>query len=329
MKNHYLNYSFPKTYSLLVFFTLVSILSACNSSDAPTNTPAPSSEKKESVQNIVVTTGMIKDAVENIVKDKAQVTALMGTGVDPHLYKATQSDLTKLTNADIIFYNGLHLEGKMQEILEKLARNKPVIAISEAVKIDSLIALSAEEQAQGNTYDPHIWFDIRLWMSVVGYIGQSMQSLDAGNAPFYKQNADRYLGELGKLHHILKKQLATIPKEQRVLVTSHDAFGYFGRAYEVEVKGLQGISTITEFGLKDVSNMVKRLTEEKIKAVFVESSVAQKPLQAVVEGCKAKGHDINIGGTLFSDAMGKTGTPEGTYVGMMNHNVQTILKALK
>lgn len=274
---------------------------------------------------IVTTTGMIKDAVENVVGDQAEVVALMGPGVDPHLYKATQGDLQRLTEADIVFYNGLHLEGKMGEVLEKLGRTRPVIAVSSEIP-DTL--LRAVPGFQG-THDPHIWFDVNLWKHAVLTIAGFMQRHDSTHATLYNQRRDRYLLQLDSLHKAVKTSIAQIPEKQRVLITAHDAFGYFGDAYAIEVRGLQGISTVSEFGLKDVTELVNFIIRRQIKAIFVETSVSQKSIEAVVEGCQQKNWNVKIGGSLYSDAMGPAGTPEGTYIGMVNANVKKIVDSLR
>lgn len=274
---------------------------------------------------IVTTVGMIKDAVENIAGDKAQVIALMGPGVDPHLYKATQGDLDKLTGADIIFYNGLHLEGKMGEVLEKLGHTKPVIAVSSDIP-DSL--LRSVPGFQG-THDPHIWFDVKLWEEAVKAVSGFLQEYDSANAELYAANSQRYLIRMDSLHESVRKRIQEVPEGQRVLITAHDAFGYFGDAYGIEVRGLQGISTVSEFGLRDVTELVNFIISRKIKAIFVETSVSEKSINAVVEGCRQKGWNVKIGGSLYSDAMGADGTPEGTYLGMVSKNVNTIVTALK
>lgn len=286
---------------------------------------APSEEESTSRLRIVCTTGMIADAVANVVGPDATVTALMGPGVDPHLYKASQGDLQQLSQADLIFYNGLHLEGKMVEILEKIGRTKPVIAVSDGVSRDQLLKLTN----LGDTNDPHIWFDVSIWTDVVSYIGANMEKLDTLHAADYKQRTTAYRDSLRQLHEWVRQELSTIPATQRVLITAHDAFSYFGKAYEVEVRGLQGISTVSEYGLKDVSDLVEFISSRKINAVFVETSVPVKPLEAVVEGCAQRGHKVVIGGTLYSDAMGQAGTPEGAYLGMVRANVHTIVNALK
>lgn len=288
------------------------------------------SGKKESVATtgkfkIVTTTGMIKDAVEHVVGDRAEVIALMGPGVDPHLYKATQGDLEKLTSADIVFYNGLHLEGKMGEVFEKLGHLKPVIAVSKNIPEARLRTIPGF----ANTHDPHIWFDVSLWEEAVKAVTGFMITHDSASAQHYQQNSAIYLRQMDSLHNAVKQQLLQIPVEQRVLITAHDAFGYFGDAYGIEVRGLQGISTVSEFGLKDVTDLVNFIISRKIKAIFVETSVSQKSINAVVEGCNQKGWNVKIGGSLYSDAMGAAGTPEGDYVGMVSANVNTIVKALK
>ena len=274
---------------------------------------------------VVATTGMIGDAVLNIAKDKVELTTLMGPGVDPHLYKTTKGDLDLLHNADIVFYNGLHLEAKMAEILQKMGASKTTIAVGEGIE-DSL--LHFPEQFEGFP-DPHIWFDIMLWTQAVEQVSNVIQEKDSINADFYKKNAALYIDTLLELHKNVKEQINQIPKEQRVLITAHDAFGYFGDAYDIEVKGLQGISTVTEAGLHDVTQMVDMLVNRNIKAVFVESSVSQKAINSVVEGCKSRDHQIIIGGELFSDAMGQPDSPEGTYLGMVRHNVEAIVSSLK
>lgn len=273
---------------------------------------------------IVTTTGMIKDAVENIVGDKAEVIALMGPGVDPHLYKATQGDLEKLTSADIVFYNGLHLEGKMGEVFEKLGKLKPVIAVAQHIPESRLRKIPGFD-----IHDPHIWFDVKLWEEAVKAINAFMIDYDSASQSTYQANADSYLQKMDSLHTSVKAQILQIPEQQRVLITAHDAFGYFGDAYGIEVRGLQGISTVSEFGLKDVTDLVNFIISRKIKAIFVETSVSQKSISAVVEGCNQKGWQVKIGGSLFSDAMGAAGTPEGNYLGMVSANVNTIVKALK
>jgi manganese/zinc/iron transport system substrate-binding protein len=273
---------------------------------------------------VTATTGMVADLVRNIGGERVNVTQLMGPGVDPHLYKVSQSDVGKLSGADIIVYSGLHLEGKMTDVFAKMQQRKPVVAVTERVAKDKLVNAPGSQQA-----DPHLWFDVSLWMQAAEATRDALSEFDAAHKAEYTQNAEKYLAEMKKLHEYAKVQLATVPKARRVLVTAHDAFGYFGKAYDVEVVGLQGISTASEYGLNDVQRMVKLIASRRIKAVFVESSVPRRSIEAVVQGCKAKGHNVVIGGTLFSDAMGAEGTPEGTYLGMVKANVDTIVNALK
>lgn len=274
---------------------------------------------------IVTTTGMIKDAVVHVVGDYAEVTALMGPGVDPHLYKASQGDLDQLTKADMIFYNGLHLEGKMGEVFEKLARLKPVIAVAHEMPEEELRTVPGF----AGSHDPHVWFDVQLWQHAVHAVVDAMQQIDSVHAEFYAARGKHYTQQLDSLDQAIRQQLHEIPEQQRVLITAHDAFGYFGDAYDVEVRGLQGVSTVTDFGLKDRIDLINFIIERQIKAIFVESSVSPRSIRAIEEGCREKGWQVNIGGTLYSDAMGAEGTPEGTYIGMVSANVRTIVNALK
>ncbi|MGM0582599.1 MAG: metal ABC transporter solute-binding protein, Zn/Mn family [Bacteroidota bacterium] len=273
---------------------------------------------------IVCTTGMIQDAVQNIVGDKAKIEALMGPGVDPHLYKATQGDLKKLQQADIIVYNGLFLEGKMGEILQKLKRKKTVIAMAELLPEKAYIN---NTEFQG-AYDPHIWFDVKLWKEASLLLSSELINTDSANQSYYQKNINQYANQLDSLHKAVQSQIKLIPEDKRVLVTAHDAFAYFGRAYGIEVRGLQGISTLSEFGLRDVSNLVDFIVQNEIPAIYTETSVSEKAIKAVLEGCKSKGHDVEIGGSLYSDAMGEEGTFEGTYLGMVHSNVEKIVSGL-
>ena len=304
-------------YSFLVILSLSVFLIACGDGQKDKNqTDKPF---------IVTTTGMIADLVNNTVGDVAEVQAIMGTGVDPHLYKATREDLSLLRKADIIIYNGLHLEGKMGEVLEKLARQKPVIAVGDQLDPSKISRISPQSDA----IDPHIWFSVTLWIEALEITKNVLIKELPEHKEKFNQNATRYQQELLQLHEVISKEIQSIPKERRVLITAHDAFGYFGLAYDIEVRGLQGISTVSEFGLKDIADLVDYIVTKKIKAVFVESSIPRKSLEAVVQGCKEKGHNVSIGGTLYSDAMGAADSDEGTYLGMVQYNVKTIVDALK
>ncbi len=313
-------------YHLTLFFALLIVAFSSCTQDTKEETTGQSNTPKK--LEIVTTTGMIGDVVKNVVGDKANVASLMGPGVDPHLYKATQGDLNRITEADIVFYNGLFLEGKMETILEKLAKKKPVYAVSEKLPKARLLDYSIEGNSR-DLNDPHIWFDVDLWANTVDVIEDKMKKHDASNASFYTDQAKKYKKQLTSLHQDVKTSIGSIPPAQRILITSHDAFSYFSKAYDIEVEALQGISTVTEFGLKDISNLVDLIVKKGIKSIFVESSVASKPLEAVIEGCKKKGHNVSIGGTLYADAMGEEGTPAGTYIGMVRHNIGTIVGSLK
>ena len=305
------------------FFLAIPVLAALLFQMSCNNSPEPPHGKSR--LHVVTTTGMIEDMVKNIVQDSAEVTALMGPGVDPHLYKATQGDLQRLKDASLIFYNGLHLEGKLGDIFKNMDRIKSVVAVSDKIPRERLI----DNTSMGGQYDPHIWFDVSLWKKAVNHVSETLIQRDSLNANFYRQNTATYLEQLNSLHQEVKKKIAEIPEEQRVMVTAHDAFEYFGRAYNIEVRGLQGISTMSEFGLKDVADLVNFITDKKIKAVFVESSVPERYIMSVVEGSQKKGHNVAVGGTLYSDAMGNPGTAAGTYQGMVRENVNTIVNALK
>lgn len=304
----------------LLFLGLAIALAACG---APKETGGNAAEGGK-IQ-VVSTTGMIHDLVKQVGGEHVEAQALMQPGVDPHLYKASQGDLRKLEQAELIFYNGLHLEGKMIDIFEQMAKSKPTVPVTKNIAESELLA----SDDQGMEHDPHVWFNVRHWISATETIRDELVKLDAAHADSYKNNAEAYIRQLEELDQYVKTQIATIPEQQRVLVTAHDAFGYFGKAYGIQVRGLQGMNTASEYGSKDVSELRDYLVANKIKAIFVESSVPKKSIEAVIEGAKRQGHDIRIGGELFSDAMGEEGTPEGTYLGMVRHNVDTIVKALK
>ncbi len=292
---------------------------------------------------VVTTTGMVADIVLNVAGDHVTVletsavkvehggkhirlVQLMGEGVDPHLYKASPGDISRLSKADIIFYSGLHLEGKMVDIFERMSDSKPTVAVTAQLEESSDSRLL--EVSEGY-HDPHVWFDASLWRETITTVADELARFDPDHAADYQSNADVYRKQLDELHEYCVQQIASIPKERRVLVTAHDAFQYFGRAYNLEVKAVQGLSTISEASAKHVDELVKFIVERKIKAVFVESSVSDQNIQLLIEGCAALDHNVSIGGELFSDAPGKPGTMEGTYVGMVRHNVDTIVNALK
>ncbi len=280
---------------------------------------------KERLQ-VVTTTTMITDLLKNIGGDKIDVSGLMGPGVDPHLYKASEGDVNKLFNADVVVYNGLHLEGKLEEVFEKMHfQNKKAIAVSDAIDKNTLLV----SEFFASNYDPHIWFDIQNWEIITTYIVGQLSELDGANAAFYKKNGDIYLGKLASLKLEISTSINRIPLEKRILVTAHDAFNYFGKAFKFNVVGLQGLSTATEAGVKDVQRLASYIIAQNIHAVFVESSVPKRTLEALQESVRSQGHQLEIGGTLFSDALGDEGTLEGTYIGMYKHNVKTIIHSLQ
>ncbi|WP_378187085.1 metal ABC transporter solute-binding protein, Zn/Mn family [Aquimarina sp. W85] len=275
---------------------------------------------------VVTTTSMITDLVTQIGGDAIQVQGIMGSGVDPHLYKASEGDVSKLVEADVIFYNGLHLEGKLVEVFEKMERrNNKTIAVGEALDKKELIG----SEYFASNYDPHIWFSVQNWIKAAGFVTKKLKVLDPKNETVFETNSKIYLSKLQALEkHILTK-ITTLPVEQRILVTAHDAFSYFGKAYEFEVVGLQGLSTATEAGVQDVQNIAQFIINKKVKAIFVESSVPKRTIEALQAAVRSKGSEVNIGGTLFSDALGTPDTDEGTYIGMFKYNINTIIEALQ
>jgi len=276
--------------------------------------------------NIVTTTTMITDLVQNIGGDHINIEGLMGSGVDPHLYKASEGDVTKLVNADIIFYNGLHLEGKLVEVFEKMENaQKTPIALSDALDKSTLIG----SDYFASNFDPHVWFNIAYFKLFAQKVTTILSEKDAKNAASYKENEKQYLEQLDALESKIKTTIATLPREKRILVTAHDAFNYFGKNYDFDVVGLQGLSTATEAGVQDVQELAAFIIEKEVKSVFIESSVPKRTIEALQAAVNSKGHDIKIGGTLYSDALGNKGTIEGTYIGMFEYNVNTIVNALK
>lgn len=300
-------------------FVMAGILSLCACGGG--ETPPVATKKKQ----VVCTTGMIGDLARRVAGDRAEVISLMGPGIDPHYYKATQGDLQRLSRADVIFYNGLFLEGKLEDIFEKMARNKTVVAVSRDISKDRL---RKPMDGQGE-YDPHIWFDVALWAETLDVVVETLSELDAEGAATFRANAEAYRNQLRALHAWAKARIERVPADRRVLITAHDAFGYFGIAYGIEVRGLQGISTVAEYGVHDVSRLVDFIVQRRVKAIFVESSVPERSINAVREGCKARGWDVAVGGTLYSDAMGPAGSGADTYIGMVRSNVNAIVEALK
>ncbi len=303
----------------LAALSLMGLLVAC-SGDTHGTAPARSGTLK-----VVATTGMIGDTAARIGGDHVAVDTLMGPGVDPHLFKASEGDVRRLAEADLVLYNGLHLEGKMGDILVKLARSRPVVAVSEEVPVGEL----REPPEFLGQYDPHIWFDVSLWAQTLSPVAKALAELDPGHAAEFIANAEQFGEELSQLDGWAKARIQEVPPERRVLVTAHDAFGYFGRRYGMQVVGLQGISTLSEPGLRDMDRVAELVSKREIPAIFVESSVPRRAIDAVVAACAARGHTVQIGGELFSDAMGAAGSEAGTYPGMVRFNVNTIVEALQ
>ena len=276
--------------------------------------------------NVVATTSMITDLVKNIGGDRINLEGLMGAGVDPHLYKASAGDVTKLAGADVIFYNGLHLEGKLVEVFEKMNATQ-VTQVPLGESLDKTTLIGSDYFA--SNYDPHVWFNIEYFKEFVASVTSTLSRKDPQNAQYYQENAKIYTAKLEALEAEIKATIATLPAEKRILVTAHDAFNYFGKSYGFEVVGLQGLSTATEAGVKDVQRLSQFIIDKKVKAIFVESSVPRRTIEALQAAVQSRGHEVVIGGSLYSDALGNAGSVEGTYVGMFTYNVTTIVEALK
>ena len=273
---------------------------------------------------VVATTGMIADAVREIGGDLVEVTALMGPGVDPHAYRQTRTDILALARADVVFWNGLYLEAQMEDFLETLSTRTSVIAVAEALPEENLI--SHDDYA--DRFDPHIWMNPDYWLYAVAAVEKSLSEAAPEHADVFGENAEAYLGRVAQIATYQADMLDTVPDASRVLISAHDAFNYFGQAYDFDVIGIQGISTESETGVNRIRELVDMIVERDVRAVFVESSVSDRSIRALIEGAAAQGHELKIGGELFSDAMGVPGTYEGTYIGMIDHNATTITRAL-
>ncbi len=272
----------------------------------------------------VATTGMIADIVGQVGGERVMVEGLMGPGIDPHLYRASAGDVRKLSNADIVFYNGLHLEAAMGDVLEQMRGRIQTVAVTDSIDRGTLLA----PPEFAGAYDPHLWFDVSLWMQAVEQVERALSARDSAGAATYRANSRAYLAQLDSLHRWVQARTQEVPAERRVLVTAHDAFNYFGRAYAFEVKGLQGISTVSEAGTADVQRLADLIVERRIPAIFIETSIPRRTIAAVQLAARSRGFQPRIGSPLFSDAMGDAGTPEGTYIGMVRHNVNSIVDAL-
>lgn len=282
-------------------------------------------ETVEGTIRATTTTSMITDMVEQVGGDDVEVTGLMGPGVDPHLYEASQGDIAALTDADVVFYNGLFLEGQMNDILVQTAQQAPAVRVTEAIAEDQLLE---SEDYEGQA-DPHVWFDPVLWETAVDPVVRQLSQLKPDRAEAFERNGEEYKRQIAEAHAYVEQQLALVPEEQRVLVTGHDAFRYFGQRYGFEVRGLQGISTESEAGAGDVRDLAGYLVENRIRAIFTESSIPRRNVEAVQAACEAQGWDLTIPDReLYSDAMGEPGSEDGTYPGMVRANAETIAGAL-
>lgn len=285
-----------------------------------------SNSKDNGKLKVVATTSIITDLLHQIGGDAIEIQGLMGSGVDPHLYKASEGDVNKLFNADVVFYSGLHLEGKLVDIFERMEKqHKNTVAITDVLDRKELLA----SEQFGSNYDPHIWFNVGFWKQITQYVTDKLKERDPENAELFTENSKQYLKELDALEVEIKAVIETLPKEKRIVVTAHDAFNYFGTAYGFQVLGLQGISTATEAGVQDVQQLSQFIIDNKVKSIFIETSVPRRNIEALQAAVTSKGHNVSIGGDLYSDALGTNGTIEGTYIGMFKYNVNTIVNALK
>lgn len=308
---------------LLLLATGMVVAAGCSNENKPASGWKRTSD--ESIR-VVCTTGMVADVVRNVGGKQVDVTQLMRDGVDPHLYQASSGDASALNSADLIFYSGLHLESNLIATFDGFAAKKPVYALTaelERWRPDDLISTG------GDSHDPHVWFDVSLWKQTAKLVADRLADFDPQRAGEYAANARNYMQQLDELHAYCQAELASIPKSQRVLITAHDAFHYFGKAYDVDVRAIQGVSTESEASIKQVEQLADFMVENRIKAVFVESTINPRSIEQLIAHCRSKGHDVARGGELYSDAMGKQGTAAGTYEGMVRHNVDTIVKALK
>jgi manganese/zinc/iron transport system substrate-binding protein len=309
----------PKLLAVLAFLAAL-IASGCGQQlSGPAN-----ADLSDGKVQVVATTSIVGDTVEAVGGDRVEVAALMGPGVDPHVYKASEGDVIELAQAEAVFYNGLHLEAKLADVFERMGSRVPTYAVADAIPRSRLLA---PPQFSG-AHDPHVWFDVRLWMKAVERVRSALSELDPGGAVEYRRRAAVQLRKLAALDRYVQRQAERVPPRRRVLITAHDAFNYFGRAYGFEVRGLQGISTVSEAGTGDVRELADYIAERRIPAIFVESSVSPRAIEAVREAVGSRGFDVQIGGRLFSDALGEPDTPAGTYLGMVRHNVDTIVRGL-
>jgi manganese/zinc/iron transport system substrate-binding protein len=304
---------------LVPVIILMLLLGACGGTEESAD-GSEGTGSNEAIQ-VLTTIAQIGEPLSEIGGDRVEIESLMGPSVDPHVYNPTQSDIAKVDEAEIIFYNGLDLEVNMVEVFDSIRASKPVLAIGETLSKDVLI-----EEGDG-VVDPHIWFNLDLWQEALDAAVEELKAYSPEDADFFEENKQNYFEKLEELKEETKK-LAAIPEGNRYLVTAHDAFGYFGEMHDIEVIGLQGLSTEDEVGLTDINETIEIINEHEVPAIFVESSINSDAIEAVIEGAQSDGVDVELGGELFSDAMGAPDTEEGTYIGMYRHNVNTIYEAL-
>ncbi len=306
-------------FKLITVFAAFLTLISCN-------TETKNQKEGDDPVKVVATTTMIADLLENIGGEKTEINGLMGPGVDPHLYKASENDVQHLFNAEIVFYNGLHLEGKLVDIFERMKqRGKHLYPITDTVNNNDLIPSGEFE----SNYDPHIWFDISIWKTATKYVTEKLADYDPENKEYYNKNKEKYLAKLDSLQEEITALISQVPEDKRILITAHDAFKYFGKAYDFKVMGIQGISTASEAGVKDIQNLSNIIVKNQIKAIFVETSVPERNIKALQKSVRSKGFKVNVGGQLYSDALGSKSEKTGTYTGMFRHNVETIAKGIK
>jgi len=325
----------PITLAGPILGLLLLTLAGCNKADSHTHAPERQTGPERQTRTYageypirtLCTTGQVAEMLNRIGGEHLEVTALMGPSIDPHLFRPVVSDIEKLSKADAIFYSGLHLEGRMTELFVRMARSKPTYAVTEALQMRSDKRLREPPEFEG-MYDPHVWHDVSLWADCVDDVADILGEFDPKHAAEYDKNAQAYRDELAELHQFCKDEIAKIPESSRVLVTAHDAFGYFGQAYGIEVFGLKGISSEEEKDLAHQEEVQKMIIERKIPAVFVESTIAHRTVESLIEPCRAAGWDLQNGGELYADALGEAGSEASTYTGMIRHNVRTIVEAL-
>jgi manganese/zinc/iron transport system substrate-binding protein len=310
------------TLALIALMLLIVIMGAILGGCKVQNKETPSDGKLQ----VVATTTMLRDLVTVLGGEHVDVIGLIGPGIDPHLYQASAGDVNTMMSADVVVYNGLHLEGRMGDVLASLKQQgRQTISVEEG--LDEKFLLADEENPE--MHDPHIWFDVSIWKEVAKYVAERLGEVDEARANIYAENLQKYLGELDELDSYIKSRVAELPESQRVLITAHDAFGYFGYAYQFKVMGLQGISTDAEAGTADVSKLADYIAENKIRAIFVESSVPVKSIEALQAAVKARGFEVDIGGELYSDALGDEASGHDTYILTLKANIDTIVNALK